>query len=162
MIAKWTKSAGQKMIPSFRLQEIFQKPLPQDYPSQREQLSSILSPACIQHQTCSSSAVLSQDIFTINMKTVLISNTLYLSSPLTMIPTLVQRASASSMECVVKMAPLSILKLASIVSHTNLFDCGSIPVLGSSKTIQFNIVKYQQCFFLPRRTILGSPSIAMA
>ena len=89
-----------------------------------------------------------------------------------MMPTRLQRASASSIEWVVRMAPRSFckfelrgsvnsdgdiynckcyktclltLKLASMVSQTKRFDLGSIPVLGSSS-----------------RTILGLPSMAMA
>lgn len=56
----------------------------------------------------------------------------YLSWPLTIIPTLEHNASASSIECVVNIAPLDPWKLLIIASHKYLLDLGSIPVLGSS------------------------------
>lgn len=61
----------------------------------------------------------------------------YLSSPLTMMPTREQSASASSMECVVSMAERRPWKLARIVSQRKRLLRGSMPVLGSSSSTTF-------------------------
>lgn len=53
-----------------------------------------------------------------------------------MIPILVDRASASSIECVDKITALFLLAAFLITDHMNLRACGSIPAEGSSsKTI---------------------------
>ena len=96
-----------------------------------------------------------------------IQRSVYLISPLTIIPNLEHKASASSIEWVVRIAPLlpcirwkgnnipciifqpmykiETWKEAEIVFQRNLFDCGSMPVLGSSM-----------------RTMAGRPSMDMA
>lgn len=65
--------------------------------------------------------------------------------PLTMMPMREQRASASSMEWVVRMAPRRPRNDAEMVFQRKRFDCGSMPVLGSSM-----------------RTMAGRPSIDRA
>lgn len=72
---------------------------------------------------------------------------MHLKLPLTMIPSLVDKASASSMECVVKITVdcfLSVVILE-ITFHINLRALGSMPVDGSS-----------------RKIMLGFPIIAIA
>lgn len=61
----------------------------------------------------------------------------HLKVPFTMIPNLVDKASASSMEWVVKITDENYLLVAifEITSHMNLLALGSIPVDGSSKNI---------------------------
>ena len=55
--------------------------------------------------------------------------------PLTMIPTLVDKASASSIEWVVKMTEhyLRVIEIPATTSHMNLLASGSIPADGSSR-----------------------------
>lgn len=67
--------------------------------------------------------------------------------PLTMIPNLVESASASSIECVVKMIVDCFFyeAILEMIFHMNLLALGSIPVDGSS-----------------RKIMLGFPIIAIA
>jgi len=71
----------------------------------------------------------------------------HFSLPDTMIPSFVERASASSIEWVVKMTALCFLKVEifEMICHMNHFAFGSMPVEGSS-----------------RNTIGGFPIIAIA
>jgi len=66
-----------------------------------------------------------------------------LNSPFTIIPILVHRASASSIECVVKIIHDCFFYVATleITSHINLLAPTSIPVLGSSRKIIFGFPK---------------------
>lgn len=72
---------------------------------------------------------------------------MHLKFPSTMIPSLVDRAYASSIECVVKITVdcFFSVEILEITFHMNLRALGSIPVEGSSK-----------------KMILGFPIIAMA
>jgi hypothetical protein len=72
---------------------------------------------------------------------------IHYNDPSTYIAILVERASASSMECVVRITDDDLLtvEILEITSHMNLLASGSIPVEGSSKN-----------------AIEGYPSIAIA
>lgn len=62
---------------------------------------------------------------------------MHLKLPLTIMPSLVDRASASSIECVVRMTVDCFLSvdILEITFHMNLLALGSMPVDGSSKNI---------------------------
>ncbi len=61
----------------------------------------------------------------------------HFSSPLTIIPILVHKASASSIKCVVRtmLEYFFLVAIRDITFHINLLASGSIPVDGSSKNI---------------------------